>query len=150
MFNGERQENAVSFVSRALKRQKQLRAHLKSFEDAGVDQVAFIQQGGKNRHDHICQSLELFAREVLPEFDEREEARARRKQQELTPFLEQAMMRKEKMAPLAEDRIPSFVAQGRQVAETEQLAPEQAAARRRMLAAAHVPLEDPPKALAAD
>jgi len=112
--------------------------------------VAFIQQGGKNRHDHICQSLELFAREVLPEFDEREEARARRKQQELTPFLEQAMMRKEKMAPLAEDRIPSFVALGRQVAETEQLTPEQAAARRRMLAAAHVPLEDPAKALAAD
>ena len=129
---------------------EQLRAHLKSFEDAGVDQVAFIQQGGKNRHDHICQSLELFAREVLPEFDEREEARANRKQQELTPFLEQAMMRKEKMAPLAEDRIPSFVALGRQVAETEQLTPEQAAARRRMLAAAQVPLEDPAKALAAD
>ena len=112
--------------------------------------MAFIQQGGKNRHDHICQSLELFAREVLPEFDEREEARARRKQQELTPFLEQAMMRKEKMAPLAEDQIPSLVALGRQVAETEQLTPEQAAARRRMLAAAHVPLEDPAKALAAD
>ena len=139
-----------SVVSQALKRHKQLRAHLKSFEDAGVDQVAFIQQGGKNRHDHICQSLELFAREVLPEFDEREEARARRKQQELTPFLEQAMMRKEKTAPLAEDRIPSFMALGRQVAETEQLTPEQAAARRRMLAAAHVPLEDPAKALAAD
>ena len=139
-----------SVVSQALKRHKQLRAHLKSFEDAGVDQVAFIQQGGKNRHDHICQSLELFAREVLPEFDEREEARAKRKQQELAPFLEQAMMRKEKMAPLAEDRIPSFVALGRQVAETEQLTPEQAAARRRMLAAAHVPLEDPAKALAAD
>jgi hypothetical protein len=112
--------------------------------------VAFIQQGGKNRHDHICQSLELFAREVLPEFDEREEARARRKQQELAPFLEQAMMRKEKMAPLAEDRIPSFVALGRQVAETAQLTPEQAAARRRVLAAAQVPLEDPAKALAAD
>ena len=46
---------------------------------SGVDQVAFIQQGGKNRHEHICQSLELFAREVLPEFDEREEARAKRK-----------------------------------------------------------------------
>jgi hypothetical protein len=59
------------------------------------------------------------------------------------------MMRKEKMAPLAEDRIPSFVALGRQAAETEQT-PEQAAARRRVLAAARVPLEDPAKALAAD
>ena len=87
-------------AARGIGTPEQLRAHLKSFEDAGVDQVAFIQQGGKNRHDHICQSLELFAREVLPEFDEREEARARRKQQELTPFLEQAMMRKEKMAHL--------------------------------------------------
>jgi hypothetical protein len=47
-----------SVVSQALKRHKQLRAHLKSFEDAGVDQVAFIQQGGKNWHDHICQSLQ--------------------------------------------------------------------------------------------
>jgi hypothetical protein len=137
-------------AARGIGTPEQLRAHLKSFEDAGVDQVAFIQQGGKNRHDHICQSLELFAREVLPEFDEREEARARRKQQELTPFIEQAMMRKEKMAPLAEDRIPSFVALGRQVAETAQLTPEQAAARRRVLAAAQVPLEDPAKALAAD
>ena len=54
------------------------------------------------------------------------------------------------MALLAEDRIPSFVALGRQVAETQQLTPEQAAAHRRMLAAAHVPLEDPAKALAAD
>jgi alkanesulfonate monooxygenase SsuD/methylene tetrahydromethanopterin reductase-like flavin-dependent oxidoreductase (luciferase family) len=113
----------------------QLRAHLKSFEDSGVDQVAFIQQGGKNRHDHICQSLELFAREVLPEFDAREEARAKRKQQELAPFIEEAMKRKEKMAPLAEDKIPSFVALGRQVAATTQLTPEQEAVRRRMLAA---------------
>ena len=49
----------------------------------------------------------------------REEARAKRKQEELAPFIEQAMMRKEKMAPLAEDKIPSFVALGRQVAETD-------------------------------
>ena len=72
---------------------------------SGVDQVAFIQQGGKNRHEHICQSLELFAREVLPEFDGREEARAKRKHEELAPFIEQAMRRKEKVTPLAEDKF---------------------------------------------
>jgi hypothetical protein len=94
--------------------------------------------------------LELFAREVLPEFDEREEVRANRKQQELAPFIERAMMRKEKMVPLTEDQIPSFVALGRQVAATEQLTPEQEKARRRMLAAAHVPLENPAKATAAE
>jgi hypothetical protein len=42
------------------------------------------------------------------------------------------------------------MALGRQVAKTQQLTPEQAAARRRMLAAARVPLEDPAKGLAAD
>ena len=123
--------------------------HLRSFEDSGVDQVAFIQQGGKNRHDHICQSLELFAREVLPEFEGREEARAKRKQQELAPFIERAMMRKEQMVPLAKDQIPTFVALGRQVAATAQLTPEQEAARRRMLTAAQIPLENPAKATAA-
>ena len=128
----------------------QLRAHLKSFEDSGVDQVAFIQQGGKNQHDHICQSLELFAREVLPEFDAREEVRAKVKQEVLAPFIEQAMMRKEKVVPLADDKIPSFVALGRQVAvNAPQLTPEQEAARRRMLAAAQIPLENPEKTSAA-
>ena len=35
--------------------------HLHKFADVGVDQVIFIQQGGRNRHEHICESLELFA-----------------------------------------------------------------------------------------
>jgi hypothetical protein len=51
-------------------------------------------------------------------------------------------MRKEKVAPLVEDKIPSFVALGRQVAANgPQLTPEQEAPRRRMLAAAQVLLE---------
>ena len=33
---------------------QQLREHIRAFADAGVDQVIFIQQGGKNRHEHIC------------------------------------------------------------------------------------------------
>ena len=93
--------------------------------------------------------MELFAREVLPEFEEREEARAKRKQQELAPFIERAMMRKEQMVPLAEDQIPTFVALGRQVAATAQLTPEEAA-RRRMLTAAQIPLENPAKATGAE
>ena len=120
----------------------QLRRHLRSFEEAGVDQVAFVQQGGRNRHDHICQSLELFAGEVLPEFREREASRARAKTEELAPAIEQALARKDKMQPLADERIPSFLALGRQVAAQPQ-APEQEAARRRLLAAAQVPPEDP-------
>ena len=87
---------------------------------------------------------------MLPEFDEREEARAKRKQREIAPFIEQAMTRKEPMMPLAKDQIPTFVALGRQVAATAQLTPEQEAARRRMLTAAQIPLENPAKAPAAE
>jgi len=130
-------------ANRGIGTPEQLRAHLKSFEDSGVDQVAFIQQGGNNRHDHICQSLELFGRDVLPEFDEREAARATRKADELAPYIEQAMARKQKMTPLAEDKIPSFVALGRQVAANTQLTPQQEEARRKMMAAAQVPLDKP-------
>ena len=36
-------------------------------------------QAGKNRHEHIMESLELFGREVLPEFVERDERSARDK-----------------------------------------------------------------------
>jgi len=129
-------------AARGIGTPEQLRAHLKSFEEAGVDQVAFIQQGGRNRHDDICRSLELFAREVRPEFAEREAARAARKAAELAPYIEAAMARKAKMPPLPEDQIPSFVALGRNIAE-DKLTPEQALRRRRMMAAAQVPLEAP-------
>jgi alkanesulfonate monooxygenase SsuD/methylene tetrahydromethanopterin reductase-like flavin-dependent oxidoreductase (luciferase family) len=71
-----------------------LRVHLKKFEACGVDQVTFIQQAGMNKHEHICESLELFAAEVMPEFKEREEEREAKKLKELAPYLEAAMARK--------------------------------------------------------
>ena len=120
----------------------QLRLHLKSFEDVGVDQVIFIQQGGKNRHEHICESLELFASRVLPEFKEREEKRVLDKQRELAPFLEKALARKRWMKPLADDEIPELEALGRQViaqAEAEGQPIGQGAS----ASGISVPLEDP-------
>jgi alkanesulfonate monooxygenase SsuD/methylene tetrahydromethanopterin reductase-like flavin-dependent oxidoreductase (luciferase family) len=95
----------------------QLREHLARFEACGVDQVAFIQQGGRNRHEHICEALELFAAEVMGEFKAREAERVRRKAEELAPFVEAAMARKPRMAPLADADIPPVVALGRRVAE---------------------------------
>ena len=95
----------------------QLRAHLRGFAECGVDQVAFIQQGGRNRHEHICEALELFATEVMPEFKEREAERVAKKAEELAPYVEQAMVRKERMKALADDEIPPVVALGRQIAE---------------------------------
>ncbi len=52
----------------------QLRAFLRRYEDAGVDQLIFVMQAGKNRHEDIMESLELFGTEVLPEFAERDGA----------------------------------------------------------------------------
>ena len=71
----------------------QVRDTLLKFERAGVDQVVFIQQGGRNRHDHICESLELFAREVLPEFKERDAAISVSKAERLAPMVEAANRR---------------------------------------------------------
>jgi hypothetical protein len=37
-----------------------------------VDQIILLNQASKNSHPHICESLELFAREVMPEFTAKE------------------------------------------------------------------------------
>src|SRR5690349_15060911 len=45
-----------------------IRDHVRAFQASGIDQVIFLQQAGRNRHEHICESLELFAAEVMGEF----------------------------------------------------------------------------------
>jgi hypothetical protein len=120
----------------------EMRAHLRKFADAGVDQVAFIQQGGRNRHEHIFEALDLFARDVMPEFKEQEAARQQRKTEELAPFIEHAMARKARMKELADDEIPTVLALGRQIAQ--RTAEEEQTATIWSQTAA-VPLEDPAK-----
>jgi alkanesulfonate monooxygenase SsuD/methylene tetrahydromethanopterin reductase-like flavin-dependent oxidoreductase (luciferase family) len=72
----------------------QIREYLLRFEEAGVDQLIFVMQAGKNRHEDICESLELFGREVLPEFKDRDEAHVTAKTKRLEPIVEAAMARK--------------------------------------------------------
>jgi alkanesulfonate monooxygenase SsuD/methylene tetrahydromethanopterin reductase-like flavin-dependent oxidoreductase (luciferase family) len=72
----------------------QLREFLRRFEAAGVDQLIFVLQSGKNRHEHIMESLELFGTEVMPEFKERDEAQREAKAKLLEPIVEAAMARK--------------------------------------------------------
>jgi alkanesulfonate monooxygenase SsuD/methylene tetrahydromethanopterin reductase-like flavin-dependent oxidoreductase (luciferase family) len=79
---------------------------VRGFADVGVDQIIFLQQGGKNRHEHICESLELFGREVLPHFTEGREEREARKAEELAPHIEKALQRKRRMPELSDDEIP--------------------------------------------
>src|SRR3954449_2501092 len=52
----------------------QVRELVSRYEAAGVDQLIFVLQAGRNRHEHICEAIELFGKEVLPEFAERADA----------------------------------------------------------------------------
>jgi alkanesulfonate monooxygenase SsuD/methylene tetrahydromethanopterin reductase-like flavin-dependent oxidoreductase (luciferase family) len=49
-----------------------IRERLRKFEESNVDQVILLNQAGKNTHEDICSSLEMFAKEVMPEFHDRE------------------------------------------------------------------------------
>jgi hypothetical protein len=108
-----------------------LRSTLRTFQDAGVDQTIFIQQGGKNRHEDICESLELFASEVMPEFHGAEVQRHARKMADLAPHIEAAFARKDRMKALADDEIPSYPAYGLTVAEPDPATLPEANRRRR-------------------
>ncbi len=65
------------------------------YEAVGVDQVIFVLQAGPNRHEHICDSLELFARRVLPEFQQGRDERDRVKAEHLAGAVERALARRE-------------------------------------------------------
>jgi len=45
-----------------------IRKKLRKYREAHVDQVILLNQAGKTSHKDICDSLDLFAREVKPEF----------------------------------------------------------------------------------
>ena len=54
-----------------------IRKRLRQFEEAHVDQVILLNQAGRTSHQAICDSLDLFAREVMPEFHARQPAAGR-------------------------------------------------------------------------
>ena len=80
--------------------------HLRDFQEAGVDQVIFMQQAGRNTHSNICESLELFARAVMPKFQAEAPEREARKAEALRPHLEAAVARKRFMPPIAREDVP--------------------------------------------
>ncbi|MGA8723646.1 MAG: LLM class flavin-dependent oxidoreductase [Acidimicrobiales bacterium] len=72
----------------------QLREFLRRYEEAGVDQLIFVMQAGKNRHEDIMESLELFGTEVLPEFEARDGAAGKEKAARLAEVVERALGRR--------------------------------------------------------
>ena len=93
-------EEGLDSLRGAIGTPDQIRSFLRAYEAAGVDQVIFISQAGKNKHEDICESLELFAREVMPEFKEREPEIARRKAERLAPTVERLRALKPKPTEL--------------------------------------------------
>jgi len=132
--------DAVSGLRGAVGTPDQIREFLRRYEEAGVDQVIFVSQAGNNRHEHIMESLELFGREVLPEFMEREEQGAADKARRLEPVVEAALARRVDTAPPLPSPNYSFAAMPRSVADKtgspeikqmlEKLAEDRAAGRR--------------------
>jgi alkanesulfonate monooxygenase SsuD/methylene tetrahydromethanopterin reductase-like flavin-dependent oxidoreductase (luciferase family) len=91
--------------SRGIGTADDFRAHARTFEAAGVDQIILLQQAGRNRHEHLPVAG-MLAGEVLPQFAVHAAERERRKAEELAPYIEKALARKQRMAPLAEADIP--------------------------------------------
>jgi alkanesulfonate monooxygenase SsuD/methylene tetrahydromethanopterin reductase-like flavin-dependent oxidoreductase (luciferase family) len=87
-------EQGLGALRGAIGTPDQVRDLLHGYEDAGVDQVIFVSQAGRNRHEHICESLELFATEVLPDFAEHEDEREKAKLERLAPAIEEALARR--------------------------------------------------------
>jgi len=80
--------------------------HLRDFQGVGIDQVIFLQQAGRNTHQNICESLELFADKVMPEFHKDAAEREAAKAAELAPYIEAALARKTYMQPLSKEETP--------------------------------------------
>ncbi|HET9611184.1 MAG TPA: LLM class flavin-dependent oxidoreductase [Acidimicrobiales bacterium] len=88
-------ERGIGSLRGAIGTPDQVRGLLRMYAEVGVDQVIFVSQAGKNRHEHICESLELFAHEIMPEFHEGEDEREKAKLERLAPAIEAALARRD-------------------------------------------------------
>ena len=60
-----------------------IRENIRAYEAAHVDVLLFLSQCGDRRHEDIMESLELFAKEVMPEFKERHHRQQRWREEQL-------------------------------------------------------------------
>ena len=60
-----------------------VRENLRKYEDAHIDIMNLTLQFGPRRHEHIMESLEMFAKEVMPEFQDRHHMHVKWREQQL-------------------------------------------------------------------
>jgi alkanesulfonate monooxygenase SsuD/methylene tetrahydromethanopterin reductase-like flavin-dependent oxidoreductase (luciferase family) len=87
-------QQGIGSLRGAIGTPEQVAALVDRYEAAGVDELIFISQAGANRHEHICESLELFAAEVMPRFQGRAEEREAAKRARLRPAMDAALARR--------------------------------------------------------
>jgi alkanesulfonate monooxygenase SsuD/methylene tetrahydromethanopterin reductase-like flavin-dependent oxidoreductase (luciferase family) len=95
-------QQGVGSLRGAIGTPDQIRDMARRYEAVGVDEMIFVLQAGRNRHEHICESLELFAAEVLPEFADRVGRREAEKAERLAPAIAAALARREPPRKLPE------------------------------------------------
>jgi alkanesulfonate monooxygenase SsuD/methylene tetrahydromethanopterin reductase-like flavin-dependent oxidoreductase (luciferase family) len=98
-------EEGLGSLRGAIGTPDQVRELVRRYEEAGVDQLVFVSQAGRNRHEDVCESLELFAREVMPEFQDRAELGEQRKMDRLAPAIENALKRRKPATSAPEDYV---------------------------------------------
>lgn len=117
-----RDKTPMAGAERGIGSPSDLRKYVRRFEAAGIDQLAFLPQSGRTTHEHVCESLMLFASAVMPEFIDRHEERQKKKMEDLAPFIDAALERKQRARPCSDDEIPEVVALGRRIVEQGRLA----------------------------
>ncbi|TMD10471.1 MAG: LLM class flavin-dependent oxidoreductase [Chloroflexi bacterium] len=101
-------ERGMGSLRGAIGTPAQVRGLLERYQAAGVNQVILVSQSGRNRHEHICESLELFGREVLPGFAEEADAEDARRRERLAEHCERALARRPPPRP-PESVDPAYV-----------------------------------------
>jgi alkanesulfonate monooxygenase SsuD/methylene tetrahydromethanopterin reductase-like flavin-dependent oxidoreductase (luciferase family) len=88
-------EQGLGSLRGAIGTPEQISELVRRYQSVGIDQIIFVLQAGPNKHEHVCESIELFAKKVMPEFlDGREEEEAE-KAERLAPAVEAALARRD-------------------------------------------------------
>jgi len=88
-------EGALGSMRGAVGTPDQIVELIERYEAAGVDQIIFVSQAGGNRHEHVCESIELFGKQVLPRFAERADEIDKARRDRLSDAIGTALERRE-------------------------------------------------------
>lgn len=101
------QPGAIQALRGAVGSVDQVRAYMRAYEDAGVDQIILNGQHGRTRHEDIMESIELFGREILPELIDRDAKAEPARLARNARIADRAMKRRQPAEPTPDHVIPA-------------------------------------------